>query len=46
MPEDDAVRLGCACAALSVTKPGTQISFPEGDELDRARAWARNGGDL
>jgi ribokinase len=42
MSEDEAVRLGCACAALSVTKPGTQRSFPEGEDLDRARAWARD----
>lgn len=46
MPEEEAVRLGCACAALSVTKPGTQRSFPQGDDLDRARAWAERGGDL
>lgn len=42
MSEEDAVRLGCACAALSVTKPGTQASFPDGSDLDRARAWAAN----
>lgn len=42
MSEDEAVRLGCACAALSVTKPGTQRSFPEGRDIDRARAWARD----
>jgi ribokinase len=43
MSEAEAVRLGCACAALSVTRPGTQMSFPEGGDLDRARAWARDG---
>jgi ribokinase len=46
MPEEEAVRLGCACAALSVTRPGTQRSFPEGADLDRARAWARDGQPL
>jgi ribokinase len=45
MTEEEAVRLGCACAALSVTRPGTQISFPQGDELDRARTWAQSGGE-
>ncbi len=44
MAEEDAVGLGCACAALSVTKPGTQMSFPEGEDLDRARAWTRDPG--
>lgn len=43
MPEEGAVRLGAACAALSVTKPGTQASFPEGQDLERARAWAERG---
>jgi ribokinase len=43
MSEVDAVRLGCACAAQSVTKPGTQISFPEGEELGQARRWATGG---
>jgi ribokinase len=46
MAEEEAVRLGCACAALSVTKPGTQISFPQGEDLERARAWACTGGNL
>jgi ribokinase len=46
MAEEEAVRLGCACAALSVTKPGTQISFPQGEDLERARAWAYTGGNL
>jgi ribokinase len=36
------LRLGCACAAISVRRPGTQKSFPRGAELDAARAWAQN----
>jgi ribokinase len=39
--EMEAVRLGCACAAMSVTRPGTQKSFPRGEEMDVARAWAK-----
>lgn len=46
MSEVEAVRLGCACAALSVTKPGTQVSFPQGHDLERARAWAKDGEPL
>ncbi len=34
LPEEDAVRLGNSCAADSVTRPGTQSSFPD---LDRAQ---------
>lgn len=30
--ERQAVELGCACAAASVTRPGTQTSFPTRDE--------------
>jgi ribokinase len=40
-PEMESVRLGCACAATSVTRSGTQKSFPRGEELDIARAWAQ-----
>jgi len=40
LPELHALRLGCACAAISVTRPGTQLSFPRGEELDWARQWA------
>ncbi|WP_218952229.1 ribokinase [Amycolatopsis anabasis] len=35
-----AARLGCACASASVTRPGTQKSFPTGDSLHSARTWA------
>jgi ribokinase len=43
--EVQAVRLGCACAASSVTRPGTQASFPRGEDLTRARAWAEPAGE-
>ena len=39
LPELDAVRLGIACASDSVTRPGTQASFP-----DRERCAALLGG--
>lgn len=42
LPEVEAVRLGCACAALSVTRLGTHVSFPRAREVDTARAWASN----
>ncbi len=35
-----AVRLGCACAAASVTRPGTQKSFPRLADLEPALEWA------
>ena len=35
LPEQDAVRLGNACAADSVTRPGTQSSFPSPDRAER-----------
>lgn len=38
-----AARLGCACATSSVTRPGTQSSFPLATQLDEALAWATNG---
>ena len=31
LKELDAVRLGIRCASDSVTRPGTQASFPDGD---------------
>ena len=34
-----AARLGCACATSSVTRPGTQSSFPREAQLDEALAW-------
>lgn len=37
--EEEAVLLGCACAALSVTGEGTQSSFPRGETLNWAREW-------
>jgi ribokinase len=40
--ELEAVRLGCACAAMSVTRSGTQKSFPRGEELDMARSWGQS----
>jgi ribokinase len=36
----DAVRLGCACAASSVERPGTQKSFPGVGDFSRVAAWA------
>jgi ribokinase len=39
--EMESLRLGCACAAMSVTRTGTQKSFPRGAELVAARAWAQ-----
>jgi ribokinase len=39
--EMESLRLGCACAAVSVTRSGTQKSFPRGAELNDARAWAQ-----
>ncbi|MEV4619107.1 ribokinase [Asanoa sp. NPDC049573] len=36
-----AARLGCACATSSVSRTGTQSSFPQGTDLDTALAWAR-----
>lgn len=35
LPEHEAVRLGNACAADSVTRPGTQSSFPRPDRAER-----------
>jgi ribokinase len=35
-----AVRLGCACAASSVTRPGTQKSFPRLSDLGPVLEWA------
>ncbi|MEV4538961.1 ribokinase [Asanoa sp. NPDC049518] len=35
-----AARLGCACATSSVSRAGTQSSFPEGTDLDAALRWA------
>jgi len=40
LSEMEAVHLSCACAASSVTRPGTQTSFPEGADLEAARSWA------
>ena len=37
LAELDAVRLGCACASASVTQPGTQSSFPAGEQLATLR---------
>jgi ribokinase len=37
-----AVRLACACAASSVQRPGTQASYPAGEDLEVAVQWARN----
>lgn len=37
---EQAIRLGCACAADSVTCEGTQASFPTGDRLEQVRFWA------
>jgi ribokinase len=36
-----AARLGCACATSSVSRAGTQSSFPRTTDLDAARAWAK-----
>jgi len=38
--ETSAVRLGCACASDSVTRHGTQSSFPSSAALPDLRAWA------
>jgi ribokinase len=43
-----AVRLASACAASSVQRPGTQASYPTGEDLEAVALWARNrvpGGD-
>lgn len=42
--EPDAVRLGCACASASVTRPGTQSSFPPAD-VARTMASGDHTGD-
>lgn len=41
LDEMTAMRLGCACAAISVTRLGTQTSFPRAEELDAAWTWAQ-----
>ena len=41
LDEHDAVRLGNACAADSVTRPGTQSSFPRGERNARLLAEIR-----
>jgi ribokinase len=38
LAEGDAVRLGIACASDSVTRPGTQASFPDPDRCAALRA--------
>lgn len=43
MDEVAAARLGCGCAAASVTLAGTQTSFPAGAALEAARRWAADG---
>ncbi len=40
----EAVHLGCACAAASVTRRGTQSSFPRGDEIVALRAESSKDG--
>ncbi|RZU76028.1 ribokinase [Micromonospora kangleipakensis] len=37
-----AARLGCACATSSVTRAGTQSSFPLAAQIGEALAWATN----
>lgn len=39
------VRLGCACAAASVTAPGTQSSFPRGDAIEPLWRWVSAAGE-
>jgi ribokinase len=39
--ERDAVRLGNACAADSVTRPGTQSSFPRSERIEQLLAEIR-----
>ncbi|HEX5239543.1 MAG TPA: PfkB family carbohydrate kinase, partial [Candidatus Limnocylindrales bacterium] len=39
-----AVRLGIACASDSVTRPGTQASYPDRRRAEDLRAWAVAGG--
>ena len=43
MSEHDAVRLGNACAADSVTRPGTQSSFPRSERNERYLAEIQGG---
>lgn len=40
----DAVRLGIACAADSVRRPGTQASYPDRRRAAELRAWVAGGG--
>ena len=40
----DAVRLGIACAAESVKRPGTQASYPDRRRAAELRAWVAAGG--
>lgn len=40
----DAVRLGIACASDSVTRPGTQASYPDRRRAAELRAWIAGGG--
>ncbi|MBI3750661.1 MAG: ribokinase [Chloroflexi bacterium] len=40
----DAVRLGIACAAESVRRPGTQASYPDRRRAAELRAWVAAGG--
>jgi ribokinase len=43
LPELDAVRLGIACASDSVTRPGTQTSFPDPERAGVLLAEVRGG---
>jgi ribokinase len=43
LPEERAVRLGCACATASVLRPGTQSSFPTREEAGRLAGNAISG---
>lgn len=43
LPELDAVRLGISCASDSVTRPGTQTSFPDGERCAAHLAKVRSG---
>jgi ribokinase len=43
---EGAVTLGCACASQSVTRRGTQASFPRGDELAEIRNGAMSSGQV
>ena len=43
LPELDAVRLGISCASDSVTRPGTQTSFPDRERSAALLAGVRSG---